>query len=112
MSSQVFPRAPLSQVVFVHDYVQLYFQDDILTIYNDISLQQSNAPFRTGAPGFCDALIRLIGASVVRSSSEPGQPLQLWFGSGDTLVVDTNPRSGRPDAWMYGPVGGPWSVES
>ena len=97
----------------MHDYVQLYFQDDILTIFNGMTLQQGEARLRTGEPGFCDALVRLIGASAVRSNGELEQSLQMWFSSGDVLVVDAAaPGTSSADAWMYGPVDGPWAVKS
>lgn len=39
MDARLIPLEPLSQVCFVHDYVQLVFQDEGINIYNRALIQ-------------------------------------------------------------------------
>jgi hypothetical protein len=86
MRPNLTPQSPLSQVVFVHDYLQLVFQGERLSIYNPCSLTGPGLNLQTGDPGFCDALVSLIGqtASACADSSEL---LSLSFSGGVVLAV-------------------------
>jgi hypothetical protein len=55
---------PLSQVVFVRDYVQLVFQDTTLSVYCSMSVALRRDSIGWHGPGWCDALVALIGQSV------------------------------------------------
>ena len=47
---------PLNSVVFIHDYVQLTFQELVLSIYGRFSvLGSGDEAVATGEEGFCDA---------------------------------------------------------
>jgi len=81
------PRAPLSQVVFVHDYFQLVFQGETLSVYNQASVHRGSAVFAHGEPGFFDALLQLIGQQATATPAQPGIMLALRFTSGTELRV-------------------------
>ena len=104
------PNEPLSQIVFVHDYMQLIFQDCSFTLWNVVSLTGAAGSLRQGAPGFCDAVVGLVGqtAQVVVSDTQ----LAFHFNAGSTLAVPTSGKDARgPEAWMLRRLGGPTVVE-
>lgn len=45
------PVKPLSQVVFVHDYLQLVFQDQAFTLYNIATCSTGSGDLRQGQLG-------------------------------------------------------------
>lgn len=101
MIQDILPTEPLSQVVFVHDYIQLVFQDACFSIYNIAELQLAETTLLQGQPGFCDALVGLIGLPLISVSSGP--MLSLSFQGGVMFVV-TEGSSG-PEAWQYNSPG-------
>lgn len=103
MNQNIHPREPLSQVIFIHDYLQLVFQDDIFTIYNAAEIQTGEMSIAQGSAGFCDALVALIGQRLESVSTPQTQPLVLQFESGCRFVVPVNGPSGLgPEAWQFG----------
>jgi len=104
---EILPTEPLSQVVFIHDYLQLVFQGACFSIYNAAELRQGNNSLSQGKPGFCDGLVSLIGQPLTSASASPS--LLLTFQSGTVLVVA---KSGQgPEAWQYNSFGEPVVVE-
>lgn len=104
------PVEPLSQVVFVHDYLQLVFQDHAFTLYNIATCSTSSGDFRQGQPGFCDALVSLIDQTA-RAEALP-DTLLLHFSSGAVVSVPISGSGARgPEAWQFGQLGGPTVVE-
>ena len=104
------PEDPLSQVVFVHDYLQLVFQDCAFTIYNTASYSADSGELRQGQPGFCDAIVSLIDqtAQVVALTSS----LLLHFSGGAVVSVHVSDSdSCGPEAWQFNRLGGPTVVE-
>lgn len=98
---------PLSQVVFVHDYVQFVFQDRAFTLFNNVTYQIGAVALAQGEPGFCDALVGLIGnAATVEAACGS---LTLDFGAGHRLAVSSS--GAGPEAWMFTVVGVPTVVE-
>ena len=99
MRPDLTPESPLSEVVFVHDYLQLVFQDERLSVFNPCSLTAPGLKLRTGEPGFCDALVSLIGqtASACAQSSEL---LSLSFSGGVVLAVLPD-QSGSVEAFAF-----------
>ena len=69
MVPNILPTDPLSQVVFVHNYLQLVFQDSGFTIYNPCALNLEGTPIQFGQDGFADALVGLIGQSLLNAAS-------------------------------------------
>lgn len=104
------PVEPLSQVVFVHDYLQLVFQDHAFTLYNLTTCSTGSSDFRQGQPGFCDALVSLIDQTA-RAEALPDK-LLLHFSSGAVVSVPVFGSDARgPEAWQFGQLGGPTVVE-
>lgn len=94
------PQSSLSEVVFLHDYLQLVFQDERLSVFNPCSLTGPGLMLRTGEPGFCDALVGLIGqtASACAHSSEL---LSLVFSGGIVLAVLPDPSGSIVEAFEF-----------
>ena len=99
--STVTPSEPLSQVVFVHDYFQLLFQGEILSVYNKASLHVGVIDLAQGDPGFCDALVALIDQKAIQATPEPGLLLVLEFASGAVLRVHTDSASSTEEAFSF-----------
>ena len=87
-------REPLSAVNFVHDYIQLVFQDTGVNAYTAIELTTPDKALRSGDLGFCDALVSLVGASPTDVTSSP-ESLTIVFGS---TRVSTPRSSGAPSS--------------
>jgi hypothetical protein len=71
---------PLSQVVFVHDYVQLVFQDTM-------SITSTRDSIGWRGPGWCDALVALIGQSVNSVDYLPRDHLRITFSDASVLRI-------------------------
>ena len=96
------PCEPLTQVVFIHDYFQLVFQGETLSIYNQASLRHGASVLVSGEPGFCDALVALIDQKAKSAASRPGVLLALEFTSGAELHVHTSSASqGQVEAFIF-----------
>ena len=104
------PKEPLSQVVFVHDYLQLVFQGRAFTLYNLATYSNGSIELRQGQPGFCDALVSLIGQNA--RADALADSLLLQFSNGSVVSVPVSGADARgPEAWQFGQVGGPYVVE-
>ena len=91
---------PLSQVWFVHDHVQLRFQDAGFTLNNALRLDRSEGgSIREGEPGFCDALVALIGARLVGLEHRMGDAFVLHLDEGTDVCVRLDGDAARgPEA--------------
>ncbi|MFA6094970.1 MAG: hypothetical protein WC757_03750 [Candidatus Paceibacterota bacterium] len=107
MRPDILPIEPLSQVVFIHDYLQLVFQNACFSIYNAVELRQGNISLSQGQPGFCDGLVSLIGQPLTSASASPS--LSLTFQSGTVLVLAQSGQNS--EAWQYNSFGWPIVVE-
>ena len=107
MPTNFVPVDALSQVVFVHDYIQLVFQDQAFSFYNKISVVNQSDTVRQGAPGFADFLVSLIGTRVKEASALPPSALELTFQCGAKLrVLRGEPYENGPEAFQFnGPDG-------
>lgn len=104
-------REPLSQVVFVHDYLQLVFQEHALTVYNLAMYMSKDLSIKQGEPGFCDAVVALI-EQTAQVHANPGEPLVLRFLCGASITVPcSGPDTRGPEAWQFGELSGPYIVE-
>jgi hypothetical protein len=102
MAPNIKPVEPLSQVVFIHDYLQLVFQDESFSIYNVANLKHRETELLQGSPGFCDALVSLIGQRVIAVSHTTEHALSLSFGGGAQLLVLSGKLGGRgPEAFQF-----------
>jgi hypothetical protein len=79
--------APLSQVVFVHDYLQMVFQDTRLSVYAPASVSREFRSLDRSEVGFCDALVALIGKKVISSDYAQMRQLRLTFEGGESVTV-------------------------
>jgi hypothetical protein len=54
MDSRLVPVEALSQVAFIHDFLQLVFQEERFTVYNRAAIADWENVFQQGTVGFCD----------------------------------------------------------
>jgi hypothetical protein len=105
------PKDPLSQVVFIHDYVQLVFQDSGFSLYNVVSYQLNGLTIRQGQSGFCDAVVGLIDQTAVANALEDSQ-LVIRFANGASIhCPSSGPDVRGPEAWQFNSVGGQAVIE-
>ncbi|MCO6043540.1 hypothetical protein NG895_06435 [Aeoliella sp. ICT_H6.2] len=100
-------KDPLTQVVFIHHYLQLCFQDAGFSFYNPVELIAEYSNFLQGEPGFADALVGLIDQEVARVVGEPS--LTIEFKNGVILKVAEDGEG--PEAWEYYALSGESIVE-
>src|SRR6201999_4008006 len=82
------PTEPLTQVVFVHDYVQLGFEAEILSVYNPMRFRGVQGEELTqGQIGFADALVGLIVAKASCVDTSQVESLALQFETKGRLAV-------------------------
>ena len=93
--------APLSQVAFIHDYLELTFGGARLSIYNEVSVVTSSAVYVKGDTGFCDALVRLIDQSAKEFANPEGTVLALEFEQGARLLVQAGEARSGPEAFQF-----------
>ena len=99
MNSQVVPSEPLTQVTFVHDYIQLVFQDEGFSLHNAVEVEAAGSRLAQGADGFADSLVRLVGFRVVSASECEFGPLQLCFEGGTKVTVTW--KGAGPEAFEF-----------
>jgi hypothetical protein len=113
MPPNLLPSDPLSQVVFVHDYIQLVFQDTSFTLYNTTRLTSGESSVLHGQAGFADALVALIDQRVASVSTQTDSALALVFENGVKLqVLRGKPYAHGPEAFQFITMGGPIVVEA
>ena len=94
------PSKPVTQVVFVHDYVQLFFETEILSIYGRMRFRGLQGDeFEQGQVGFADALAGLIGAKASSVNTSQAECLALQFEEKGRLAV-THDSTG-PEAFQF-----------
>ena len=82
---------PLNSVIFIHDYVQLTFQEVGLSIYGRFSVLGPDEGVSTGEEGFCEAVVGPIEDRVV-DVEESAEQLDLLIDSGrriSMMLADT-----------------------
>ncbi len=93
---------PLSSVVFIHDGIQMIFQDAGFSLFGRVTCQSGHAVLRQGEAGFCDALVGLIGRKAVAQVDQENGILRLCFGHGAIVLVSSSgEEAGDPEAWQY-----------
>jgi hypothetical protein len=101
ISAVILMIAPLSQVAFIHDYVELAFGNARLSIYNEVSVLTSSGVYVQGEVGFCDALVQLIDQRAKESANPEGAVLALEFEQGSRLHVRAGDASSGPEAFQF-----------
>jgi hypothetical protein len=85
---------PLSQIIFIHDYIQLILQDCIITVCNTSEIKPFNKkPISFGKQGFADELIKLIDSKITEVSYSENKVLTLIFSNNYEFSVLLNPES-------------------
>ena len=105
------PSEPLSQVVFIHDYLQLVFQDERFNIYNRAEIARGGLKIAQGQPGYCDAIVSLIGQRVVEVSQSDSHALALFFEEGIRFAVRRDDEAIGPEAFEFHGRDQLWVVE-
>ena len=102
------PLEPLTQVVFVHDYVQLVFETETLAIYNLMRFHGlQGEEIEQGQTGFADALVGLIGAKAVSVNTSQAECLALQFENKGRLAVTQGAEgSAGPEGFQFSSVDG------
>jgi hypothetical protein len=98
----------VSSICFVQDYLQIVFDDLVLTCYTmpivSISDQESHADTACYRDRLCD----LIGRSVQSVVERPREELSVYFDGGDWIRVSLRPEhAGSVEAAMLQQQGGP-----
>jgi len=102
MKPNIVPHEPLSQVVFIHDYLQLVFQAESFSVYNASKFVHNGTELIQAAPDFCDAMVSLIGKRVIAASSATEYPLSLSFDNGARFLVLSGALGARgPEAFQF-----------
>jgi len=110
MKPHLVPASPLSQVVFVHNYLQLVFEDECFNIYNRVSLHAQGTDMKQGTAGFADGLVQLIGSRMVGCETEPALKLRFESGAELTVLMGDADVTG-PEAFQYTGGGGVYVVK-
>jgi hypothetical protein len=106
MPPRLLPESSLSQVVFVHDYVQLVFQDEAFSLYNRVIVKTKDAEYEQGGAGFADSLVSLIGRAVLEVDSSDRFAIALRFDCGTQVQVLRNGSAKGLEAFQFnGPNG-------
>lgn len=93
------PRDPLSQVVFVHDYIQMRFQESVFNLYNSPVIEFETKILFRDDPGFCDKLVDLIDNKLIAVSDSEDYSITMTFENGTVVAVQ---RSNEfPEAWEF-----------
>jgi hypothetical protein len=96
------PSEPLSQVVFIHDYLQLVFHEEVFSIYNLAEVDLRGVKVTRGQQGFCDAVVSLIGQRVTTASHSDGYALRLSFEKGAQFNVRSDDAAvSGPEAFAF-----------
>lgn len=96
------PLEPLSEVAFVHDYLQLVFQGESYSIYKITKLILNGSEWMQGEAGFCDTLVGLMGQRVNEASSSAELALVLRFEGGARLEVLSGDLGSRgPETFQF-----------
>ena len=102
MAPKLSPVGPLSQVVFVRDYLQLVFEDEVLSVYNLASLVLHGSEIHQESTGFCDGLVSLIGQRAVQIELAEQCALSLAFAGGAVLhVLGCESAVRGPEAFQF-----------
>ena len=95
------PTEPVTQVVFVHDYFQVVFDDETFNLCGDVEVRKNEQTLVPGQPGFGDAMVELVGDRALALTVDPSDELTIQFLSGTILQVRPNPSGCGPEAWVF-----------
>ncbi len=91
MESTIKIKEPLSQIWFVHDYIQLRFQEQIISVYNTPELFLADGTkLDRESKGFCDILVAQIEQPIEKIDLTEGLLFAIRFTSGVIFCVPLN----------------------
>ena len=82
----------LTQVCFVHDYIQLVFQDNGGSIYNPLTVIQKNQFLKKGDLGYADSLVDHIGLKIIKVRYSEEEVVVFSFENGTGFSVSLRPE--------------------
>ena len=82
---------PLSEIRFVHDYLQLVFWPHTLSLYPKLEVHAGGRRLTSSDNGYFDSICRLIGQKLVAVTREEKMRLSFRFASGTSLLVSLRP---------------------
>jgi hypothetical protein len=101
MHASIQPEHPLSQVVFLHDYIQLVFHTATFTIYNSSSIEFNGRYISQGSSGFADQLVQQIGRQAQARGVSGEHALSLLFDGGlNFKVTRRDDGNAGPEAFV------------
>ncbi len=90
----------LSQVIFIHDYIQFRFEPMTLTLLNAVSVKSASKDLTRNDLGFCDTLCALIGQRILDMSIIDKESASFVFESGTIVRLGLAPDDGTgPEAF-------------
>ena len=78
---------PLSEIRFVHSYIQLVFLPHTLSLYPPLQVAINDRVLGAAEAGFYDNLCHLIGQKMVGAVRDPGVQLSFEFSGGTKLLL-------------------------
>ena len=112
MPPNLVPTEALSQVVFVHDYIQLIFQGEGFSLYNRVGLTANDREYSQGSSGFADEMTRLIGQKVSAAGASNRSKLEIQFEAGSVIrLLSGQENENGPEAFQYNDGNGSIVVE-
>ena len=103
----------LSEVRFVHEYVQFVFWPLTLSVYASINATTGGRSLQQSDLGYYDVICRLIGQKIVQIERVDNVEMTLRFTNGAVLGISLVPtaHSGPEIAMLSGEGGAPLMVE-
>jgi hypothetical protein len=102
MPPKLVPTEALTQVVFVHDYIQLVFQGEGFSLYNRVGLTANDREFSQGSHGFADEITRLIGQRVSAAGASNRSKLEIQFENGSVVrLLSGRENENGAEAFQY-----------
>jgi hypothetical protein len=83
---------PVSSICFVQDYVQIVFDDLVLTCYQMPTVSISDHEADPHCAVYKDRLCGLIGRSVQSVVEKPYEELAIYFDGGDWIRISLRPE--------------------
>jgi len=83
---------PLSEVRFVHDYVQFVLWPHTLSVYPKLRVSSQARMLSPSDPGFYDSICKLIGQKLLKVIRIEGVQLEFTFSNGTTFFVSLRPE--------------------
>jgi hypothetical protein len=112
MPPNLVPTEALSQVVFIHDYIQLIFQGEGFSLYSRVALAKQGREILQGSDGFADEITRLIGQRVSAAGATNRSKLEMQFEGGSVVWILHGQENERgQEAFQYSNCDGVIVVE-